>query len=205
MNFLFHMLLSGDDGEILAGNFMGDFVKGPLVDRFPERIRKGLALHRGIDSFASRDELFRRSRLRLDPCYGLYRGVLIDLFYDHFLVAEWDRWSKEPFDVFLSRTRSVIDNQRDEMPERLQKLLPLIFEELLPSYREVSGIGSALERMSRRVSRSNPLAGGEAELVRHYEALRRDFHGFMPLVHRFAADYVARETAPLKPNGIIAG
>jgi acyl carrier protein phosphodiesterase len=30
MNFLFHMLLSGDDEKILVGNFMGDFVKGPL-------------------------------------------------------------------------------------------------------------------------------------------------------------------------------
>lgn len=190
MNFLFHMLLSGDDGQILIGNFMGDFVKGPLADRFPERIRQGLTLHRRIDSFASRDDLFRRSRLRLDPHYGLYRGVLIDLFYDHFLATEWNSWSDESFDLFLARTRSIIESQLHEMPERLQKLVPIIFEELLPSYSEVEGIGSALERMSRRVTRTNPLAGGEAELVRHYEALRGDFRGFMLLVRRFAADFV---------------
>jgi acyl carrier protein phosphodiesterase len=188
------MLLSGDDAQILTGNFMGDFVKGPLPGRFPERIRQGLALHRSIDTFASRAELFQRSRLRLDPLYGLYRGVLVDLFYDHFLVAEWSNWSDEPFELFLDRTRSSIENQRDEIPERLQQLLPIIFEELLPSYREVCGIGSALERMSRRVARANPLAGGEAELIRHYEALRMDFRGFMPLVQCFAADVVARET-----------
>ncbi len=199
------MLLSGDDGQILIGNFMGDFVKGPLADQFPERIRQGLTLHRGIDTFASRDELFRRSRLRLDPHYGLYRGVLIDLFYDHFLVAEWNRWSIEPFDVFLARTRLTIENQRDELPERLQKLLPIIFEELLPSYREVSGIGSALERMSRRVVRTNPLAGGEAELIRHYEALRADFREFMPLVQNFAKDFVARETDPSNLHGVMTG
>ncbi len=203
MNFLFHMLLSGDDAQILTGNFMGDFVKGPIPGRFPERISQGLALHRSIDSFASRDDLFRRSRLRLDPHYGLYRGVLIDLFYDHFLVSEWNRWSDEPFDRYLDRTRLIIESQRSEMPERLQKLLPIIFEELLPSYREIGGIGTALERMSRRVIRHNPLAGGEAELIRHYEDLHTDFRGFMPLVQRFAADFISVEPAPSKQVGIL--
>ncbi len=194
MNFLFHMLLSGGDDQILVGNFMGDFVKGPLLDRFPDRIRLGLALHRGIDSFAGRDELFQCSRRRLDPRYGLYRGVLVDLFYDHFLVTEWSCWSDEPFEAYLARTRAIIEHHRDELPERLQKLVPAIFDSLLPSYAEVSGIGSALERMSRRVIRANPLAGGEAELLRHYDELRADFRGFMPLISSFAADFVSAET-----------
>jgi acyl carrier protein phosphodiesterase len=196
MNFLFHMLLSGADDQLLVGNFMGDFVKGPLGDRFPERIRQGVALHRGIDSFASRDDLFQNSRRRIDAQYGLYRGVMVDLFYDHFLVAEWHKWSDEPFSRYLARSRSIIEQQRAELPERLQKIVPVIFEELLPSYGEVSGIGTALERMSRRVTRTNPLAGGEAELVRHYDDLRADFRGFMPLVRRFAADFAA--AAPVR-------
>jgi acyl carrier protein phosphodiesterase len=194
MNFLLHMLLSGDDDQILVGNFMGDFVKGPLLDRFPERIRLGVTLHRRIDSFASRSELFTRSRLRIDPLYGLYRGVLVDLFYDHFLVAEWSHWSQEPFDRYLARTRAIIDDHRAELPERMQPLVPVIFEELLPSYGQVSGIGRALQRMSRRVTRANPLAGGEAELLRHYSDLQADFRGFMPLVWSFAAGFIAEET-----------
>jgi len=195
MNFLFHMLLSGADDQILVGNFMGDFVKGPLADRFPERIRQGITLHRRIDSFASRAELFQCSRRRLDPHYGLYRGVLVDLFYDHFLVTGWRDWSDEPFDAYLSRTRAIIEGQRAELPERMQPLVPVIFEELLPSYGRVSGIGKALERMSRRVTRPNPLAGGEAELMRHYRELRTDFRGFMPLVCGFAEDFVTAQTS----------
>ena len=165
--------------------------KGCWADRFPERIRQGVALHRRIDSFASRDDLFQRSRRRLDPHYGLYRGVLVDLFYDHFLVAEWHNWSDEPFDEYLARTRSIIERQRGELPERLQGLVPIIFEELLPSYGEVSGIGRALERMSRRVVRENPLAGGETELERNYDGLRDDFRGFMPGVSRYAREFIA--------------
>jgi acyl carrier protein phosphodiesterase len=196
MNFLFHMLLSGEDEQVLVGNFMGDFVKGPLLDRFPERISQGVKLHRRIDSFASRDELFQQSRRRLDPHYGLYRGVLIDLFYDHFLVTEWKNWSKEPLESYLARTRAIIEGHLTELPERMQPLVPVIFEDLLPSYGEVSGIGRALERMSRRVTRANPLAGGESELLRHYGELRTDFRSFMPIIGRFAQDFVTVKSAP---------
>ena len=112
----------------------------------------------------------------------------------------WSNWSNEPFEGYLARTRSIIEQQRAELPERLQKLVPVIFEELLPSYGEVSGIGYALERMSRRVTRPNPLAGGEAELLLHYDDLRADFRGFIPLVRRFAADFVTAETASTKWN-----
>lgn len=191
MNFLFHMLLSGDDDRILTGNFMGDFVKGALAGRFPERIRQGIALHRRIDSFASRDDLFQKSRRRLHPHFGLYRGVLVDLFYDHFLVVEWNDWSDEPFDVYLARSRSIIEGQRGELPERLQRLVPIIFEELLPSYGTVAGIARALERMSRRVVRENPLAGAENELELNYDGLRGDFRGFLPRVRRYAQELIA--------------
>jgi acyl carrier protein phosphodiesterase len=185
MNFLFHMLLSGDDDQLLVGNFMGDFVKGRLDDRFPPRIRQGVALHRRIDSFAGRDPHFRQSRLRISAHYGLYRGVLVDLFYDHFLVREWDQWSDEPFKNYLARTRTVVDQHHRSLPERMQPLIPVIFNELLPSYSEVAGIGRALERMSRRVTRANPLAGGETELTRHYEELYDDFRSFMPAIRKF--------------------
>jgi acyl carrier protein phosphodiesterase len=200
LNILFHMLLSGGDDQILVGNFIGDFVKGPLSDRFPERIRQGVTLHRRIDSFANSEELFQCSRRRLDHHYGLYRGVLVDLFYDHFLVVEWSNWSGEPFDLYLARTRSIIEQYRTELPECMQKLVPVIFEELLPSYGEVSGIGKALERMSRRVTRANPLAGGEEELLRHYHGLRADFRGFMPLVRHFAEDFITEQTVSTTQN-----
>ncbi len=191
MNFLFHMLLSGADEQILVGNFMGDFVKGPLLERFPEGIRRGLKLHRSIDSFASRNELFQCSRRRIDPHYGLYRGVLVDLFYDHFLVKEWNRWSDETLDIYLARSRRIIEQHRTELPERLQRIVPMIFDELLPSYGTLSGIGNALERMSRRVSRENPLAVAEAELELNYDGLLADFREFVPAALCFSKELIA--------------
>jgi acyl carrier protein phosphodiesterase len=188
MNFLFHMLLSGTDEQLLLGNFMGDFVKGSLQDRFTPRVRDGVQLHRRIDSYAEQHPLFRQSRHRLAPEYGLYRGVMVDLFYDYFLVNSWQEWSAEPFDCFLARTRGVVEDNRALLPAAMQPLVAVIFDELLPSYGTIDGIGQAFIRMSRRVSRPNPLQGCEAELSRHHQALQSDFCLFTPDLCRFAAD-----------------
>ena len=195
MNYLFHLFLSGDDPEMLTGNFMGDFVKGSLGDAYPPRLRQGIELHRRIDSFARDQVHFNRSRLRLAPQFGLYRGILVDLYYDHFLAVTWNDWSEEPLDHYLDRIRLTVEQRRSLLPERLREIVPVIFEKMLPSYREPAGIARALERMSKRVKRTNPLAGGGAELTRHYESLREDFLGFLPEAREFAARFAGRETA----------
>lgn len=193
MNYLFHLYLSGEDPDILTGNFMGDFVKGHLGENYPPRLRRGLELHRRIDSFAQGQPHFTQSRLRLGKEFGLYRGILVDLYYDHFLAATWHDWSAEPLGDYLHRVRQVIERRRTHLPERLQRIVPVIFEDMIPSYREAGGVGSALERMSRRIKRSNPLAGGGMELARHYEALHQDFLGFLPAAREFSEHFLARD------------
>jgi len=190
VNFLVHMLLSGEDEQLLVGNFMGDFVKGRLYDRFPEGIRQGVELHRRIDSFASQNRFFNCSRQRISPDYGLYRGILVDLFYDHLLAADWHEWTDEPFDRFLQRARLAADRQLSFIPPEMQQRLPVIFNELLPSYKSVEGIAAALGSMSRRIKRPNPLCGSEAELVRHRAGFAADFRHFMAEIREFTAPLV---------------
>ncbi|NTV49520.1 MAG: DUF479 domain-containing protein [Geobacteraceae bacterium] len=191
MNFLFHMLLSGSNDQLMVGNFMGDFVKGTLQERFSPTIRQGVALHRRIDSFAERHPLFRQSRQRISQDYGLYRGVMVDIFYDYYLVKDWDEWCDETLADFLSRTRTVIENNMNSLPTEMHRLVPIIFEELLPSYGTVEGIASALGRLSRRIKRPNPLSGGEKELLLHHDLLQNDFRVFTPEVFHFAGEVIS--------------
>jgi acyl carrier protein phosphodiesterase len=191
VNYLCHLYLSGPDPEILTGNFMGDFVKGPLGGAYPPSVRRGIELHRRIDSFARDQADFNRSRLRIAPEFGLYRGVLVDLFYDHFLARDWQRWSpNQPLQEFLTQARAVIEARRDQLPQRLEPIVPVIFDELLPSYAEPGGITRALERMSRRVRRANPLEQGGAELLRGYSELEKDFGAFLPAAQHFVTQFL---------------
>ncbi len=193
MNFLAHLHLSGEDPDIIAGNMMGDFVKGRLEGRFPPRITLGLKLHRRIDSFAGRHPAFHASRQRIDPHFGLYRAVLVDLFYDHFLAAHWERFSTEPLADFIARSEAVVRSRAAHLPERLEQVVPAIFGEWIPSYADPDAIGRVLARMAARVGRANPLAAGGRELLRSYDGLRDDFFRFYPDVLANAQLFVSGE------------
>lgn len=181
------MILSGDDEQLMVGNFMGDFVKGPLQDRFPSRIRHGVYMHRKIDSHADRHPVYHQSRQRLLPEYGLYRGVMLDIFYDYLLFNDWTNWCNEPLPDYLAGARDMIERHRNVLPVELRHLIPVIFDELLPSYGTVEGIGRALTRISRRLTRPNPLHGSEAELRRNHDGLLEDFTLLTPELFRFTS------------------
>ncbi|MHC1698802.1 MAG: ACP phosphodiesterase [Geobacteraceae bacterium] len=183
MNHLMHLFLSGSDPEILVGNLMGDFVKGRLDDRYPPGIRRGLEIHRKIDSFAAGNELFLRSKRRIDPRYGHFRAVLVDIFYDHFLARYWEDFSPVSLEEFISSSRQILSRYEDQLPSRLQELLPRMFSRhWLIAYREPAGIETALRRMSERLARPNPLAEGFEELSEKRTLLLEDFHAFLPEV-----------------------
>ena len=187
MNFLAHLFLSGDAPELLVGNLMGDFVKGRLDGRFPPGIQRGILFHREIDSFAGQNPHFLRSKRRLDQSFGHYRGVLVDLFYDHFLAAHWEDYSDVPFSLFISDAWRILCEHREFLPHRLQRIMPLLFIEWLPSYSEIGGIASVLHRMSRfRLKRANRLWEGAEALSRHYEGLYGDFREFFPELIAFS-------------------
>jgi len=187
LNFLTHLFLSNGTPELLVGNLMGDFVKGRLDGRFPPGITQGILLHRGIDSFTAQNEHFLRSKRRLDQSFGHYRGVLVDLFYDHFLAAHWEDYADVPYPVFISDAWQVLRAHKEFLPDRLQRIMPFMFRDWLPSYGTVEGIAASLHRMSRfRLKRKNPLREGADTLTRHYEEFYGDFQQFLPELIEFS-------------------
>jgi acyl carrier protein phosphodiesterase len=187
VNFLAHLFLSGDNPELLVGNLMGDFVKGKLDGRFPPGILRGIKLHRKIDSFSGQNLHYLRSKHRLDPFFGLYRGMLVDLFYDHFLAAHWDDYADVPLSVFISDAWQVLYEHKEFLPDRLKRIMPSMFKEWLPSYCDLEGIAAVLQRMSHfRVKRANRLGEGAEALSRHYGGLYGDFKNFFPELIAFS-------------------
>ena len=74
---------------------MADSIRGHSYDVYPEEIQKGILLHRSIDSFTDMNPIYRQSKHRLHKKYGHYSGVIMDIFYDHFLAKNWSTYSDE--------------------------------------------------------------------------------------------------------------
>jgi acyl carrier protein phosphodiesterase len=187
MNHLAHLFLAGDAPESLIGNLAGDFVKGPIGDRFPPAIGAGIAQHRRIDAFTDSHPSVGEFRRVLAPEHGHYARVIADMFFDHFLAARFDEIAGEPLEAFLARTFATIDPHADALPGLLRVVYPRMRdEEWLLSYRDVEGIARALRGISRRFSRRPRLETAAHHLVDSRGELQRLFDQFFPDVVAFA-------------------
>jgi acyl carrier protein phosphodiesterase len=153
MNFLAHLYLSGDNEELLVGNFIGDYVKGNKYNNYPAKIKSGILLHRQIDFHTDTHPIFRECKRLLVPEYGLYAGIVMDLFCDHFLAINWHNYSDLTLREFAKRTHAILLSNYFQLPSRVQGFLPfLIQHKRLESYARKEGIQKSLEIMSRYTS-----------------------------------------------------
>ncbi|HKO59449.1 MAG TPA: ACP phosphodiesterase [Thermoanaerobaculia bacterium] len=190
MNYLAHLFLARPTPESLLGNLAGDFVKGPLGDRFPPAIADGIRQHRRIDAFTDAHPQVAAFRRVLIPEHGHYARVIADVFFDHFLAVDFERWSPEPLPSFVARVSAILDAQLDAMPPRLRTVWPRMRDQQwLLSYVDVDSIGMALFGISRRLTRHPDLA----RAARHLEnetrpELERLFRAFFPDAIAFMKD-----------------
>ncbi len=181
MNYLAHLYLAEQTREGLLGSLLGDFVKGRLDDRFPETVRRGIALHRAIDSFTDAHPLHLKSRNRIGRERRRYAGIIIDVCYDHFLCRSWTDYSNESLACFAARVYDVLREHHDGLPDRLRRIAPhMIADDWLASSADLANVGRALDGIARRIERRNPLAGALTEIEANYAALDDDFQHFFP-------------------------
>ncbi len=181
MNFLAHLYLSGDSDEIKLGNFIGDFVKGNKHQQYPAKVAFGILLHRRIDSFTDNHADVRACKQLLQPGYGRFSGVIVDIFFDHFLAAYWNDYSVVTLKQFTREAHSILISNFFMLPMRVKQFLPfLIHHRRLESYAHKENIFHVLEIMSSRTSLPSNSAYAMKILHEEYgqlEALfRRFFH-----------------------------
>ena len=181
MNHLAHLFLAAPTAESLLGNLSGDFVKGALPGRFPPEVERGIREHRSIDAFTDSHPEVAAFRRIIGADHGHYSRVISDIFFDHFLASDWDRYSAEPLRDFLRRTFAMLDPHVGVMPGRLRIVYPIMRdEEWLLSYASIDGIWTSLFFISRRFSRQPHLELATPLLITARPALFEHFDRFMP-------------------------
>ncbi|MFY0604991.1 MAG: acyl carrier protein phosphodiesterase [Flavobacteriaceae bacterium] len=151
MNFLAHLYLSESNTNIMIGNFIADHIRGNQFTHLHPEIQQGIKLHREIDTFTDAHEIVRKSKRRLHKRYGLYAGIVIDIFYDHYLAKNWEQYSVIPLDIFVNSVYQLLEDQHDILPEKTKHLLPyMIAHNWLYNYQFHKGIEQVMNGMNRR-------------------------------------------------------
>ena len=186
MNFLAHIYLSGENDHIKIGNFIADGIHGKNFDAFPIDLQKGIRLHREIDSFTDFHPIFRQSKHRLHERYGHYSGVIMDIFYDHFLAKNFSNYSKVPLKDFSENFYKVLDVNLSILTPRFQKILPILKEEnWLLMYATIEGISHILYNMDRRTRLRSKMQFSVEELKSFYSEFETEFTLFFAEMENF--------------------
>jgi len=179
MNYLAHIYLSKDHEMISIGNFMADHIKGNKYKLYSADLQKGILLHRQIDSYTDAHEIVRKSKRRLDDSYGLYRGVIIDIFYDHFLAKNWKDYSDLPLATYTQNFYDNLTRHYEILPQKIQYMSQyLIKDDWLLSYAKLEGIEKVLEGMNRRTMDRVHMDLAINDLKDHYIDFEKDFLNF---------------------------
>lgn len=189
MNFLAHIYLSGTDDGVKIGNFMADSIRGRQYENYPTQLRKGIILHRAIDSFTDNHPIYRQSKHRLHEKYGHYSGVIMDIVYDHFLAKNWATYSNELLEDYAQNFYALLQERFDELTEKTQKILPyMIGRNWLVSYATLEGLEMILFQMDHRTKNRVAMQEAIVEVKTYYTEFEEEFTLFFAELQQFCAE-----------------
>ncbi len=204
MNHLAHAFLAGDTPESIVGNLAGDFFRGPVHGQFDPGVANGIRLHRHVDSFTDSHAIPKRSRKRFVGAQRRVAGIVVDVYYDHFLSLHWGLFSAETFPTFCSRVYAILQIHQSLAPVNFRNFIPRFVDyDLLASCCTLNGVERAIERLATRWEQKPELrilllrAGAEAR--NHCDEMQDDFLAFFPELIR-EADEFSRAGLLARPN-----
>jgi acyl carrier protein phosphodiesterase len=191
VNFLAHLYLSGDNPDLQIGNFIADFIKANRFTHLPISIQKGIFLHRQIDTYTDAHPVVKQSKHRLHKRYRHYNGIIIDIFYDHFLAKNWRNYHKVPLEDYSKRFYTLLQKNKTLLPHSvIQFMAYLIKENWLLSYAGFDGIEKTLIGMNKRTKNKSQMHLAIADLKLHYNDFESDFTSFFENLRTFSAEKI---------------
>lgn len=191
MNFLAHTYLSGDDENLIIGNFIADHVKGSQIDQFSPAIIKGIKMHRAIDHFTDTHEIVHRTKALLRVTIGKYSPVVADVYYDHFLASRFQEYSSVPLPQYADSIYQLLYKNLDILPDKTRRMLPHMEEQnWLLAYQSIDGMNQILTAMSRRAKFESNMQLAARELEDNYHHYEKDFNIFFPELMAYCKKFI---------------
>lgn len=192
MNFLAHIYLSGNNDMLKIGNFMADSIRGHHYLDYPDEIRKGILLHRYIDTFTDAHPIYRKSKHRLHEKYGHYSGVIMDIVYDHFLAKNWSKYSNEKLENYADNFYKLLQDNYEILTEKVQKMMPyMIARNWLVSYASLNGLEMILFQMDYRTKHRVHMQETIVEVKQFYTEFEEEFTLFFEELQQHCMEKLA--------------
>jgi acyl carrier protein phosphodiesterase len=197
MNFLAHIVLSGNREEVILGNFTGDFIKGKLtparVVGWSEDYILGVRLHRFIDHFTDSHSDIRTAKNFLAIAHPKVAGVAMDIYLDYFLANRFTELYGVPLADFVQSSYQIIQKHRHLIPAAMVPMAEsMIRHDWLYHYKDIAGIKRSFDGLANRFASMRGIRGAEVELLENYPIYEAAFLSFYPALKEASAVFLQK-------------
>lgn len=188
MNYLAHIHLAHVTNTSMLGNFFGDFVKGSDLSYLSEEHQIGVNLHRKIDSFTDAHAEVKALRRMFPDSIRRMSGVVIDIYFDHLLCANWETFTRHELDPLLAVFYAEVQQHPGEVSERFQQVrYGLLTYRWLSDYREARHCKRSFVQIEKRLGKRILFADEATKFIAQNEdELRVRFLTFYPQLIEFS-------------------
>ena len=194
MNYLGHAFLSLNNADITTGNLIGDHVKGMLaLQHYPDGIRRGILLHRFIDSYVDSHPSVARAKVVFRQDYGLYAGAILDTLFDHFLAND-PRYFPSDIDLktFTHQVYLSVESNNQYLPAPFAAYFQHMKERnWLFGYKSLLGMQRALTGLHRRARHMPDPSQAYTIFVSSYYQLNQCYFEFIDDLQKKVSTKVA--------------
>ncbi|NJC24774.1 acyl carrier protein phosphodiesterase [Lewinella antarctica] len=165
-------------------------VKGSAVKNLPLAIQRGVDFHRAIDRATDKHPEVRSLNALIAKRHGRYSSVLTDIGFDYCLYRNWSQFCPISYPEFCATTYARILRQRPLMPPcASQNARAMVEGKWLRMYTSVPGMNAVFERLKKRLSQPERLAGVESLLRDFGPEFNRTFLVLFPELQTLADAY----------------
>lgn len=183
MNYLGHLVLSGNDNEVLFGNFIADAVKGKLYLDLSKKVQEGVLLHRFIDDFTDTNSHYLAGKRRFYEGFPKMGGVINDIVFDYLLWQYELKTNSLNLEKEIVRYYTVLDSFKNEMPRKIRFMYTYMRrDDWLNNYKSEKGIKRALHGIGRRINYSNDLECSFEVVKQNMDSYLEEFNKFFQAI-----------------------
>ena len=183
MNWLAHVFLSEQNIDFQVGNFISDPLKGKAWENSSEDIKKGMEVHKIIDSYTDSHPIFKQSKKRLKD-KGLLKAVIVDFTYDYLLAKNWNKFCNIELNDFMNNFYKNVEKRKVDYPQRPKEIVSNMVSRDLLNYQDLNHLKQAFIRLDRRTSErlaKRDSATSYYEIIQDkMPQLEKDFLEFFP-------------------------
>lgn len=180
MNFLGHLYFSNNDHQLMYANIHGDFVRGRDFSHFPKKLEQGITLHRMIDDYVDNHPAVLELLQKLYEPLPKVAGIAVDLYFDHILAKEWDKFHSKPLAEFIDEFYEATLEHEDQYSPKFKLMIARMKERnWLYQYQFEYGLLKACKGVSSRISFPNVLDTAHKVFKTYEKDIEKSFFAFM--------------------------